>query len=185
MNLNKVEIQLKYKDYFDPNFNWNSGELYNNTDLFTEEFINIFQNKINWVGFCQFTAKHISSYLKLKYRLYLYWQYYESVYIGLTSNDIEQLLKEEHLLKGDLNWDFISIECKLDEKFIIKHKKEVNWHYISEEQNLSDDFKKKYHIALTYDDFGRNFYKLSIFKQLKYRYELWYEKHILNNLLIK
>ena len=181
MNTNKVDIQLKYKDYFDPNFNWNSGELYNNIDLFTEEFINIFQNKINWVGFCQFTAKYISSYLKLKYRLYLYWQYYESVYIGLTSNDIEQLLKEEYLLKGDLNWDFISRECKLDEKFIIKHKKEVNWHFISENQKLSDKFKKKYRIPLTYDSLGKNFYKLPIITQLLYRYEDWKIQNILIN----
>lgn len=185
MNTNKVDIQLKYKDYFDPTFDWYSGELYQNISLFTEEFIDIFQDKIIWVGFCQFTAKHIPIELRMKYRKKLYWQYYETVYYGLTSDDIEQLLKEEHLLKGDLNWDFISRECKLSEKFIIKHKKKVNWHFISEYQKLSDNFKKKYCIPLTYDDFGRNFYKLSIFKQLKYRYELWYEKHILNNLLIK
>ena len=177
MNTNKVEIQLKYHDYFNPTFDWSDGELYQNINLFTEEFIKIFQNKINWVGFCEFTAKHISCELKMKYRKNLYWQYYDSVYYGLIDKDIEILLKEKFVL----DWDFISRECKLSENFIIKHKKEVNWHYISEEQKLSNEFKKKYHIALTYDSLGSNFYQLPWYKRLIYRYRM----HIINDIVIK
>lgn len=169
MNTNIVDTHLQYQDYFNPTFEWCSGELYNNIDLFTEEFIDIFQNKINWVGFCQFTARHISRELRMKYRKKLYWQYYESVYYQLIDQDIEQLLKEKYVL----NWDFISRECKLSEQFIIKYKKEVNWHFISEEQKLSEQFKKKYHIPLTYDHLGLNFYNLPILKQWLYRYNDW------------
>ena len=182
MNTNKIDIQLKYKDYFNPEFSWSEVDLYtNNIDLFTEEFIELFKDKINWVCFCQFTAKYISPKLKLKYKKHLVWLYYESIYVGLTSNDIEQLLKEEHLLTHELNWDFISRECILSEQFIIKHKKQVNWHYINEEQKLSDKFKQKYHIALTYDSLGSNFYQLPWYKRLIYKYKIG----IINNMVIK
>lgn len=48
MNTNKVNLQLKYQQYFDPQFNWDDISFYFNIEVFTEEFLKIFFDKINW-----------------------------------------------------------------------------------------------------------------------------------------
>lgn len=51
MNINKVDIQLKYIEYFNPNFDWTNYYLYYHVEIFTDEFLEIFKNKINWTLF--------------------------------------------------------------------------------------------------------------------------------------
>ena len=76
MNTNKVNIQLKYKDYFNSSFNWDDVSFYYNIDIFTEEFLKIFFNKINWSIFTYATYDYVihninnKKIIKFIYKIY-------------------------------------------------------------------------------------------------------------------
>ena len=176
MKINTLNNRVRYSHFYHPKFDWNDDSNYKYKQ-FTDHFVELFADKINWYKFVWYNRNSLSKNIKMKYADKINW-IYESLYHDLTEQDLKELLKKN--IK--LNWLTISRECKLSESFILKHKHLVNWHYISEEQKLSKKFIKKYHYVLFEDN---DYYKKSIFKRISERFQNWFLIHKLQNIIFK
>ena len=84
MNVNKINIQLKYKDYFNTSFDWNDYFFYYHVEIFTKEFLKIFANKINWPlfkGITYYCAENNLTKVKDKKLLKIYSKYIDKYLI--------------------------------------------------------------------------------------------------------
>lgn len=165
MKINTLNNRVRYSHFYHPKFDWNDDSNYKYKQ-FTDHFVELFADKINWYKFVWYNRTSLSKYIKMKFANKINW-IYESLYEDLTEQDLNELLNR----KIQLNWDSISRNCKLSESFIIKYKYLVNWHFISEEQKLSDSFRKKYHYVLFENN---NYYKLPFFERLIKRFKEYY-----------
>jgi hypothetical protein len=64
----------------------------------------------------------------------------------------ERVLEKNATLFSKYDWEFISIDQKLSEKFIEKYKNKIDWGLISMYQKLSQAFIEKYSHKLNWDN---------------------------------
>lgn len=100
-NIDKINIKLKYTEYYNPIFNWNDRYFYkNNKDLFNYEFLNLFKDKIQ---FRFFFTYHMDFDLELIAKFFDYYKY----------NDWQELINNYRL--------------KFTTEFVNKHYKRMKY----------------------------------------------------------
>ncbi len=106
-----------------------------------EDFIERFQDKVNWDNIFQYqklTEEFIEKQIK-RPRGTLFFEYWDII---IKYQKLSESFIERH--KDNLNWYAISKFQKLSEEFMEKHQDEIDWHTISKFQNLSEEFMEKY-----------------------------------------
>ena len=139
INLNDIEKQIKWNEYYQPDFAWNIFTTYKNK-VYSDEFIEEFKDKINWL--------YLITYQKFdeqKLRQYIdpYFFRYRSIWSALS---IHQTLSETFIdeFKDKLSWLDICCYQKLSEPFIKTHADYVDWTEISIHQILSESFIEEF-----------------------------------------
>lgn len=69
--LTNVKNHIKWEEYYNPSFCWNKDSFYQTSDIFSEEFIDEFKDKINWEMLCEYYR--FADNLLIKYKDVLKW----------------------------------------------------------------------------------------------------------------
>jgi len=134
----------------------------------SEEFMERFQNELNWENISHYQV--LSGNFIEKFQNRVNWCYI-SCHQTLSENFIEKF-------QDKVNWDYISYHQKLSENFIEKFQDKVNWNNISHYQVLSGDFIEKFQNKISWYNisFRQNLSEKFI---LKYIDKLYLEKALI------
>lgn len=134
----KLHNGFEWDQFYNPNFNWESYSFYKNYPM-TVEFLEKFQNNINWVKFSVHQKLNRDILRKFKHKL------------DWTSVSFNYEFNEEELEEffNYINWHCIIAKhnVHLTEEFFLKHKnvfKEYSKSILYEFPNFSDEFKQKF-----------------------------------------
>ena len=147
----------------------------------SEEFIEKYQDKVNWDNISQFQSlseefmeKHFD---KLNSKLISEYQVLSESFIERHKNDLDwsnisfsQILSEPFIEKNDylVNFYYISKFQVLSESFIERYSFKLDWLYVAKHQKLSEQFIEKYQNKVYWA-------YISMFQKLS---ESFLEKHI-------
>jgi hypothetical protein len=115
--IKNIKNKIKYEKYYDPDFDWGDMFFYKfneETPLFSEEFLEEFKDKINWlylITYQKFDEQKLRQYIEP------YFVRYRSIWSALS---IHQTLSETFIdeFKDKLSWLDICCYQKLSEPFI-------------------------------------------------------------------
>lgn len=137
--LDEIQKRIKWERFYDPGFNWFFSDIYSDTDIVTDEFIEEFKDKIYWGLLLE--ARVFPETFLVKYQDHLDWDSV-SKYQVLTEDFI-------HLWRNKLNWDFICAYQQMSETFLLEHSEYIEWEIARKHQcSLSKEFIVEYDNAM-------------------------------------